>query len=312
MESNGEFPPYRSSSTPNHQLVIITQLLQIAANIRHIDEMFLWLAHSMGQRLGLEAIQFWTNQNYIGGQCAPQLRAMACRQNTIPFHVLSNPQMSEVAGNLLYERSGAKPQSVGNALPMAQSEMLTHYNLHYWTGSFLHYNALLPPMNDDLASGAVATPLAMVILLFTQQPPLANLSSNVSRIVEYALSVAKNRGLLVPESAKPFSSSPNLAAQRAQPKQLTLDDLIPRRSQDAASMQADNPFANAVVISDKRARQVYFAIDGKRSIPEVLKAVRMDKEALASALRFLLNEQLIDLYGPDGKPVESSQFLRPF
>jgi predicted transcriptional regulator len=77
-------------------------------------------------------------------------------------------------------------------------------------------------------------------------------------------------------------------------------------------MQADNPFANAVVISDKRARQVYFAIDGKRSIPEVLKAVRMDKEALASALRFLLNEQLIDLYGPDGKPVESSQFLRPF
>jgi hypothetical protein len=63
-----------------------------------------------------------------------------------------------------------------------------------------------------------------------------------------------------------------------------------------------------VVIADKRARQVYFAIDGKRNIAEVLKAARIEKEALASALRFLLNEQLIDLFEPDGKAVESSLF----
>jgi hypothetical protein len=310
MESNGDFPPYlkQSPSTPNHQLVIITQLLQIAANIRHIDEMFLWLAHSMGQRLEIEAIQLWAKQNHIGGQCVPQLRAMACRQNAIPFHVLSNPQMAEVVGDLLDARSGVKPQPVGKSFPINQAEMLTHYNLHYLTGSFLHYNALLPPMSDDLASGAVATSCDLMILLFTQQPPLANLSSNVGRIVEYALSIAKNRGFLVPEGAKPFPSSPQMAAQRAQPKQLTFNDLIPRRKQDVASMHGDNPFAHAVVIADKRARQVYFAIDGKRNIAEVLKAARIEKEALASALRFLLNEQLIDLFEPDGKAVESSLF----
>src|SRR5581483_9969018 len=251
---------YQSTGAANHQLVIITQLLQIAANLRHIDEMLLWLSHSIGQRLELEAIQFWTNQNYISGQSSVKLRAMACRHSAIPLHVLCNEQIAEVAGNLLYDRRAVKPQPVVNAFPTSQSDMLAHYKLHYWTAAFLSHNSLLPPMSDDFSSGAVATPLAMVISLFTHQQPLMNLPANVSRIVEYALSIAKNRGLLTNMEAKPFSSPANVA-DRAKPKQLTLDDLIPRRTQNVSAVQAGNPFSSAVIISDKRARRVYFAVD---------------------------------------------------
>ena len=312
MENKEDFPPhsYRPANTPNHQLVIITQLLQIAANIRHIDEMLLWLAHSIGQRLELDAIQFWTNQNHIGGQSSPKLRAMACRYNGLPLHVLNNAQIADVAENLLYERRGIKPQPVGTVFPVTQSEMLTHYSLHYWTAAFLSHNTLLPPMSDDFSSGAVATPLTMVISIFTHQPPQMNTSTNVSRIVEYALSIAKNRGLLMNAEARPFPSSPNLAGLPAQQKPLTLDDLIPRRTQDIDAMQAGNPFANAVVISDKRARQFYFAIDGKRNIAEILGVARIKKEEVSSALNFLLKQELISLHEPNGKPIESSLFLK--
>src|SRR5690348_9671784 len=161
MESNEDFipPVHRTAGAANHQLVIITQLLQIAANIRHIDEMLLWLAHSIGQRLNLEAIQFWTNQNHINKQCSTKLRAMACQHSAIPLHVLNNGQIAEVAGNLLQERHGIKSQPVGNVFPVSQSDMLTHYGLYYWTAPFLSHSTLLPPMSDDVSSGAIATPL---------------------------------------------------------------------------------------------------------------------------------------------------------
>src|SRR5690349_2223482 len=137
METNEDFPLHpHQPAAGNHQLVIITQLLQIAANIRHIDEMLLWLAHSIGQRLDLKAIQFWTNQNHINGQSSTKLRAMACRHSALPSHLLHNPQIAEIAGNLLQERRSIRPQSVVNVFPVSQSDMLTHYNLHYWTSAF--------------------------------------------------------------------------------------------------------------------------------------------------------------------------------
>jgi hypothetical protein len=313
MENNEAFPPnmHRPANTPNHQLVIITQLLQIASNIRHIDELLLWLAHSMGQRLDLEAIQFWANQNYIGGQSSPTLRAIACRQNELPLHVLTNAHIVEVAGNLLAERRGRiLAQPVGNVFPITQAEMLTHSHLHYWMAAFVSHNTLLPPMSNDTSSGAVATPLAMVISLFTQQPPAMNTLGSVSRIVEHALSVAKNRGFLVQAGAKPFPSSPHLATQQAQAKPLPLKELIPHRTQDVTALQSGNPFAHAVEIADKRARKVYSAIDGKRSLAEILGVARLEQEELTAALHFLLQQQLISFHEPNGKPIESSLFLK--
>src|SRR5689334_10669322 len=120
----------RPGNGGNHQLVIITQLLQIAANIRHIDEMLLWLSHSIEQRLDLAAIQFWANQEYSNGPGSIKLRAIACQNSLVHLHVLNNAQVADVVGNLLYERRAIMPQPVGNIFPISHSDMLTHYNLH--------------------------------------------------------------------------------------------------------------------------------------------------------------------------------------
>src|SRR6476660_5878770 len=66
----------------NQQLVIITQLLQMSVNMRHVDEMFLWLSHIMGQRLNIDVLQFWAYQAHVTGHYSTELRA-AASQNAL-------------------------------------------------------------------------------------------------------------------------------------------------------------------------------------------------------------------------------------
>src|SRR5690242_6625128 len=75
MEGNTDFS--RRPGIGNHQLVIITHLLQVALSLQHIDELFIWLAQSMEERLNIQLIQFWANQAYLNGVSAPKLRARA-------------------------------------------------------------------------------------------------------------------------------------------------------------------------------------------------------------------------------------------
>jgi len=161
-------------------------------------------------------------------------------------------------------------------------------------------------MSNEPTQGAIPTPLTMIVSLFTQQVPHPHLLPTIKRILEHALSIAKNRGLLSSAANPPLGSPAN---NRAQPKQLTFNELIPHSVQDVEAMQADNPFADGVVISDKQARQLYFAIDGKKSIAELADSTRMDQQELSSALRFLLKQKHIRLHEPNGKAIDSSQFF---
>jgi hypothetical protein len=291
----------------NQQLVIITQLLQMSVNMRHIDEMFLWLSHIIGQRLNVDVMQFWTYQANIHGQYSAELRAAASQNTLFPLHVVNNAQIGEVVRDLLVEQSGANPQPVTNLFSSRQADLLMRYNLHYWASFFLGSSDLLPPpMSSEPTHGAVPTPLAMVVSLFTQQMPHPSLLPTIKRISEHALSVAKNRGLL---SRGENLSLDSLAHNRAQPKQFAFNELIPQWASDVQAMQADNPFAEAVVISDKRARQLYFSIDGKKSIAELAESNRMDQQEFNSALQILLKQKHIRLHDPNGKAVDSSRFF---
>ncbi|HWS84052.1 MAG TPA: hypothetical protein VN207_07305 [Ktedonobacteraceae bacterium] len=291
----------------NQQLVIITQLLQMSVNMRHIDEMFLWLSHIIGQRLNVDVLQFWAYQAHVTGQYSAELRATASQNTLFPLHVVNNAQVAEIVRDILTERSGVNPQPVASVFSSRQADLLSRYNLHYWACFFLGSGELLPPlMSSDPTHGAIPTPLSMVVSLFTQQTPHPHLMSTIKRIMEHALSIAKNRGL-ISNVGNPVSS--NIANNRAQPRQLTFNELIPHWVQDVEAMQADNPFADGVVISDKQARQLYFAIDGKKSIAELGDSTRMDQQELSSALRFLLKQKHIRLHEPNGKVVDSSQFF---
>jgi hypothetical protein len=145
----------------------------------------------------------------------------------------------------------------------------------------------------------------MVVSLFTQQAFNPNLLPTISHILEDALSIAKNRRLLL-SPVKPIFSNP--ADHPAQSRQFMLNDLIPRWRQSIQVMQANNPLANATPITDKSARQLYFAIDGKKNITELTNIFQFDQEEFYLALQFLLKQKLIQLYDPNGKAIDSSLF----
>jgi hypothetical protein len=291
----------------NQQLVIITQLLQMSGNMRHIDEMFLWLSHIIGQRLNVDVLQFWAYQAHVTEPYSVELRAAASQNTLFPLHMINNAQVAEIVKGMLAERSGIHPQPVSNLFSSHQAGVLSRYNLHYYASFFLSSGELLPPsMSIDPTQGALPTPLSMIVSLFTQQVPHPNLVPAMKRILEHALSIAKNRGLTLGVS-KPVAG--NLTNHRVHPTHFTLHELIPHPTQDVASMQASNPFDGDVVISDKKARQLYFAINGKKSVAELATSTRMDQQEFRSALHFLLEQKHIRLHEPDGKVLESVHFF---
>src|SRR5260370_33849731 len=98
----------------NPQLVIITQLLQIIPNMQHIDELFLWLSHIIGQRLDVPVIQLWANQAHTTGQYSTELRVVASQNSSLPLHVVNNAQVAEIVKGLLSERHGGRSKPVGS------------------------------------------------------------------------------------------------------------------------------------------------------------------------------------------------------
>jgi len=85
---------------------------------------------------------------------------------------------------------------------------------------------------------------------------------------------------------------------------LTLNKLIPHRSEDANLMSSSNPLSRSVVISDKQARRLYAAIDGQKNVEELCMVIHLDVKQAPKVLQLLLDQQLIHLYGPGRRPTE--------
>ena len=76
---------------------------------------------------------------------------------------------------------------------------------------------------------------------------------------------------------------------------LTLNKLIPHRSEDANLMSSSNPLSRSVVISDKQARRLYAAIDGQKNVEELSTVTNLDVKEVSKALQLLLDQHLIYL-----------------
>ena len=85
---------------------------------------------------------------------------------------------------------------------------------------------------------------------------------------------------------------------------LTLNKLIPHRSEDANLMSSSNPLSRSVVISDKQARRLYAAIDGQKNVEELCMVILLDVKHAHKVLQLLLDQQLIHLYGPGRRLTE--------
>jgi hypothetical protein len=296
-------------SMGNHQIVIISQLLQIIENVKNIDELFLWLVHILSRRLGIDVIQFWTLQNHVEEQATLDLRTMVSRNLELPQHIVNNLDVVGEIRHVLKERSGLMPVPVATVFSQDQVNLLTRHNLHYWACYFLCNSSLLPPAMGKHDSKDVYTPLVMVASLFMRQPPSPRVLPTIGHILEQTMLIAKKRGLLltdVKQQQLPLLVPPPTLQGNAQQtgSKSTLLDLIPSR------IQTGNPLAETLLLTDQPAYQLYHAIDGHKSLAELASFTRFKAAEFHRALRSLLNRKHIRFYERGGHQVENELVLQ--
>ena len=316
------------------QLRIMTQLLEAAATMYSIDELFQWLTAIILQHFLIQVVEFWTLQTNIAGQSAIQLRTFASQDPSVPRYLVTNNSIGEMAGKLLLERRGFALQPVSGLLSPYNTSLFERYGLHYCTSYFLSSRALLPPLGAPLATTNVLTPLVMTALLFSRQPLPHDIVPTIGLTLDQAVQVAEKRSLLLSTgtssgqaltpsatSALPaYPATPAPPATRATPTPLgcpraralpPLTELIPRRRQDSELLVSSNPLATSVDIPDKQARRLYAAIDGRKNVRELCSITRTNIEEISAMLQNLQALRRVDLYHPDGQLVDTPCFLIP-
>lgn len=288
----------------NHQLVIITRLLQLASNMHSIDELLLWLAHILVQRLDIQVIQFWTKQAYSNGRIVTELRTMVSKNTALPQQIVINKPCADMITRLLLERQSNAPQPVAHVFTSYHTALLTRYKINYWACHYVESPVLIPPIHNNVASEKVATPLVLAISVFCQRPPAARLMPTIAHIMEQVVPIAHNRGLLLTPAVVPYST-------KLYPTILPLlTEIYPRQVHEVESEQASNPFAITTIITDKYVRRLYMAIDGSRSITELAHLLQMNAGIFYRSLKTLIKERRIVLYGPQEELIDNTHFLK--
>ena len=282
----------------NQRLTMSTRLLQITKSMYHIDELFLWLAQEMIQRLHMQVIQFWASQAYRTGLISIELRTSVLQDISLSQYIVINEQVAEIARRTYSELRGSTMlQPVGSIFSLHQATLLRRYGLNYWWAHSLQSNVLLPPASNDPSIEKIATPLSLLVFVFLRHIPPPGLLPTIGRIVEQAIPIARSRGLF-------------LTAATGTPQQLPpLAELIPHRVRDAEALRSSNPFSSTPVIPDKQARRLYLAINGQTSVLALSASTQLPMKDLLAALRMLLTQNLIQLFDSAGQPVDSSLFL---
>jgi DNA-binding response OmpR family regulator len=90
----------------------------------------------------------------------------------------------------------------------------------------------------------------------------------------------------------------------APPPRPALWDLIPRRIPNTETMRSRSPFAPSPVTGDERARQLYVAIDGRKTVATLAAMTGLETKEMSQVLRVLLQEHCIELFDAAGQLVE--------
>jgi DNA-binding response OmpR family regulator len=88
------------------------------------------------------------------------------------------------------------------------------------------------------------------------------------------------------------------------PPRPALWELIPRRIPNTETMRSSSPFARSTVTEDERARRLYMAIDGRKTVAELAAINDLKTKDVSHVLRILLQEHSIELYDSAGQFVE--------
>lgn len=289
------------------QLTIISQLFQVVASLHHIDELLQWLTSVIVQQFHVQVAETWSAQPGSGQRPSVQLRTLACRDASIPRYIVTNDQVAGLASLLLSERHSYKLQPVNMIFNSYQATLMSRYGLTYCSGYFLSNQALSP--RPDRSGGNGAHSFEALVLLFLRQPVHPDVIATIGLILDQAVQVAENHGLLASTSTSvdPGSLPASTGAQSAARPNVAV--LIPRRSREAELLMSSNPLSGAVDIADKQARHLYKAIDGRRNVEQLCTVTRMSQKEVLTALQVLVTMRRIELYEPQGRLVDARQLF---
>jgi hypothetical protein len=291
------------------QLTIMSELFKAVNSMQHIDELLQWFASRIVQHFSMQVTEVWCMQAMSTGQFSMQLRTLVCQDASLPEYVVTNPQVAGLADLLMQQHNSFHLQPAANLFPSYQASLLSRYGLNYCAGHFFSNTSLLmPPASRGASPGSIPSPLVIAMLFFLRQSPPQQAIATIGLLLEQTIAVAIRHGLLTSVRASPASG--NLPAQfpassRQQSAPFALTELIPHRRTDAALMMSSNPLSRSVDIADKQARRLYTAINGHRNIGELSATTGLNLKEISQALQLLLRERRIELFTPDGQPVNS-------
>jgi hypothetical protein len=282
-------------------IAIVSRLLQAVATMNHIDELFIWMANSMVERFDVVAVQIWALQAYSSGEVSGRLRASVSQHVFQDVQVFESAEVSTFVEKKLRQKQGILSIPVSNLFSRQYAALLVKQGCCYWTMYFLSKDVFLPPPQKHSERGELHTPLQMMFSFFTREPLQPAHTRAISFLVEQSLRIALSHGLLSTTSEKIKEAFP-----------FTLAHLIPEHIQATEVEQSAHPFSSAVVIAEKKVRQMYNLIDGKKSVEEMMALMHVDKKEALVILQSLLAKRYILLREVDGDFVELSTFLHAF
>jgi len=305
--------PFSSKSIRAYRLTIVTQLLQTIEAMHRPEEMFQWLAYAIVQHFNVSIMQFWTRESNWTGQPSAQLRAMAYQDRTLPANLIG-AKVSTIIEQIPKEHRIFPPQLLEQVLPRFQASLLKRYGLNYCSYCLIDKNVRFAPAGYARSRENVSTGLTFIAFLLLRNYPPLELIPNIGTLLEQAIGIAEKRQLLLPvapHSGMLLLPAPKLPSQEILPPGASpaLLGLIPQLKHAERLMMLSNPLASLVTISDKRARRLYTAIDGRKTVDE-LRSVGMTLHEVLTALKALVNQQRIELYTPEGQLVDAAPLFK--
>jgi hypothetical protein len=291
-----------------YRLAVFTQLRQAIEAMHSPEEMFRWLSSMMMQRFDAPIVQVWTCENGWTGQPSARLRAMASQNPSQPIQALSE-KAADTVERISKGQRITSPVPVERIFPAYLASLLKRYGLGVCLYCVNSKNVDLAPEGNALLQNRTSTGLTFIVLLLLSQYPQQDLASAVTIILEQALAIAENRHLLLPVTATP-GQIPAIQQAPAQGTPPALPGLIIRKKQNAGFMLSSNPFASSVTITDKQALRLFEATDGHTPVAELSGLTGMTLQEIQMALRTLLGLQCVEIYTPEGWPVDTSLLFK--
>ena len=280
-------------------VILIAQLMRNVAQMRHVDEVFVWLSNALVRYLDLPVVQFWMTEADNKEHFRGELRAVATMNGLIPQEMHLNNQVLDMVEHLFHTRRSVRSLPIQGLFSPLQVSLFTVYDLHYWAGYFLDSDALFTPTRTAAVSKPISTSFTVIVSLFTEVPLSADQTRAIHFILKQAMRIIVNRKLLTIQ--EPLETARQHTAKEPS---IALVDIIPTRSQDVRQFQAANPFAHASIIADRKARRLYSAVDGYRSVAALAQVTGFAQKELIEALRYLSRHQKIEFYTSKGERVE--------